>query len=308
MSAKSEALAQMHLASAEIVHPVVYPVTEQEIAEATAKYAAISFDTPEGYEEGRKAIAHLRSARTAIEKRRVELKQDALEFGRKVDSIAKKLTALVTGIEEPLREKKAAIDDAAEHARRAAEEAARVAAEARAKAERQAEEARIAEEKRKLDEQRKLFEAEQRKADAERSAREAQEKAERQRVEAEQQAERDRLAVQRREIEEAQRKIREQQEAAERAETERLAKIEADRLAIEQAERDRIAAEAEAARLEAMRPDLERVSAWAAAIREFSDTCPALASDRAADAIGWSTGRLEFIAIKLDEFVAKGGV
>lgn len=320
MSADGETAAtQMQLASSKIVHPVVYPVTEGEIAEARARYAAIAFDTSDGYEEGRKAIAHLRGVRTAIEKRRVELKADALDFGRRVDKAAKDLTALIEGVEAPLKERKAAVDDAAERARRAAEDAARVEAEAKAKAEREAEEARIAEEKRKLDEQRKLFEEQQRKTDAERAEREKAEKVERERVETEQKAERDRLAAERREIETAQLAIRKQQEAAARAEQERLAAIERERLAAEQAERDRVeaerraaeakaAAEAEAARLEAMKPDLERVTAWAKAVRDFSYTCPALATERAQEAIAWSTGRLEFIAGKLDEFVSKGGV
>lgn len=74
------------------------PIVEYEINAATirewgAKYSGLTCDDAEGYEETRKAIAVLRSTRTGIEKRRVELKKDALEYGRRVDSVAKALTA-----------------------------------------------------------------------------------------------------------------------------------------------------------------------------------------------------------------------
>ncbi len=288
-------------AQQELAPLVRYNVTEKEISQLREDYAALSFETPESYEVGRKAIAHLRSLRTSVEARRKELKESSLRWGRLVDSAAKRLTTMLEEIEEPLKGRRNAVDKTIERAKRVEEEA------------------RIAEERRQLDEQRKVFEEAQRKADADRAAREAAERAERERVEAEQKAEREQLAAERREIEAAQRQISEQREATERAERERLAKIEEERLAAEQAERDRIeaerraaeekaAAEAEAARLEAMKPDLERLTDWANRIRALAPQCPEMRTERGAKAAIWSTERLLVVAAKIEEFVLRGGV
>ena len=66
---------------------VNYNISEAVIAATKARCADLSADTPKGYEEVRLAIADLRSTRVAIEKRRVELKTDALAYGRLVDSV-----------------------------------------------------------------------------------------------------------------------------------------------------------------------------------------------------------------------------
>ncbi|MDD5304859.1 MAG: hypothetical protein PHS14_17315, partial [Elusimicrobia bacterium] len=132
---------------------VRYDVTEAQIAETKAKFSALSADTWKGYEEVRLAIAQVRDTRVAVEKRRVELKADALAYGRLVDSEAKRFTNLLLEIEEPLKAKKAAVDD--EKARKKAEEdaaklraiEAELAAK-RAKEEAEARAAREAEEKR----------------------------------------------------------------------------------------------------------------------------------------------------------------
>lgn len=124
---------------------VTYSVTAEEIAATRERYAALSCDTSKGYEEVRLAIASVRNARVAIEARRVELKADALAYGRLVDSRAKELTSLLLEIEEPLKAKKEAVD--AEKARVKAEaDAAKLAAieaQVRAKREKEEEEARL---------------------------------------------------------------------------------------------------------------------------------------------------------------------
>lgn len=297
----------MTIAAPAIVHPVEYPVSEQEIIATRARYGAISFDTPEGYEEGRLALAHLRTARTSIEKRRVELKADALAYGRKVDDIAKRLTFLVSEIEEPLKGRKAAIDDAKARAARAAEDAARAAAEAKAKAEREAEEKRIAEERAKCEAQQAVFAEAQRKADEERRQADERERIERERVAAEQRAAQARIDTARAELEAQQRAFREKEEAGARAE-----------LARQQAERDRLVAEertaaeaaaavAEEARLEAMRPDIEKIHGFAGEIRALAARAPEMRTDQSRSAMTWIVGALERVAKAADDFEGHAG-
>lgn len=281
-------------AAVSITHLVVYPVSEREIEEAKARYAALQADTKEGYEEIRLAIAHLRTTRTSIEKRRVELKADALDYGRRVDSVAKKLTELVTDIEEPLKAKRDAVDAERERLKREAEKAELVALEAKLRAEREAEEIRLREEAARIAQERAAHETE------------------RQRVQVEQRAAQARIDADRRALDEEREAMAAQQRAAARAEAERqrlariaeekVAQAEADRLAALQAEQD---ARAEAERLAAMRPDIDKVHAWATEIRELEGRAPALVSEEAAGAIGWSIGRLEFVAVQLDKFKAE---
>jgi colicin import membrane protein len=176
------------LATTSSTNVVSYDVTDAAIEATRAKYAALEATTPQGYEEVRLAIAEVRTTRVAIEKRRVELKADALEYGRKVDSEAKRLTTLIESIEAPLAAKKAAVDN--EKARLKAEaEAARLreieerlareraAEEARLKAARDAEDARLAEERKRLDAERVALAEERAKAEADARERRAAEDA-----------------------------------------------------------------------------------------------------------------------------------
>lgn len=301
-----------------IAQMVRYEVNDVQIAKLRKEYGDLSFDDPEAYEVGRKAIAHVRSLRTAVESRRKELKEESLRTGRMIDTVAKDLTAKLEEIELPLKERKAAVDDAKERARRAAEDAARAEAEEKAKAERQAEEARIAEERAKLEAQQAVFAEAQRKADEARRAADEAARVESERVAAEQRAAQAKLDADRAELERQQRAVREKEEKAAETERLRLARIKADEELAADTERERVAAEARAvadaagreaaaARAEAIRPDIDKLRAWAAAIREFSYTAPALESDEAADAIGWSTGRLEWVAMTLEKFKPKAG-
>jgi hypothetical protein len=75
-------------------------------------------------EEAHKAVKKLNSS---IEKKRVELKADALKYGKTVDSIAKQLSEKVDGIESKLKAERDAFD-AVEKAEKAAKEAAKQAA------------------------------------------------------------------------------------------------------------------------------------------------------------------------------------
>lgn len=220
-----------------------------------------------GFDKVHKARMTVRNYRVQVEKTRKELKADALEYGRTVDAEAKRLTAALEAIEQPLCEQENAVLAEKERIKKAAEEAkaaivkARVdalvaagampnpvavaayteesfqaalktATEAKAERERLAEVERLrlaaeAEERRKEGERLAAERAELDKVRREQEAEAARLKAERDKVEAE-------AAAQRRAVElEAAKK-----EAAEKAriETER-------RLAEEQARKEREAAE-----------------------------------------------------------------
>ncbi len=247
-------------------------------------------------EEAHKAVKRLSAS---IEKKRKELKADALEYGRTVDSIAKQLNEKVDCIEAKLKAERDA-HDAVEKAEKAAKEAAKQAAkQARinemvangiaidwvaaempdedwmfwfANAKRQA--AAIAEEKRIAEE----FEAKQRKEREELAAKlQAEHEAETKRqaeelriraaeIERQRLADEAVLAEQRKAMEAEKEALRQQQEElrkaelARQAEAERLAAIE--RQAAEaKAKAEREAAQA--ARLEALKPEIEKAQGFA---------------------------------------------
>lgn len=287
----------LKVTSAELVH---YDINEAAIAETKAKYAALNADTWKGYEEVRLAIASVRETRVAIEKRRVELKADALAYGRLVDSEAKRFTNLLLEIEEPLKAKKDAVDEekarkkAFEEAekRRVIEEelaAKRAEDEARERAARKAEEARLAAERAEIEAERKRLEERAAAIEAERQAertkrlieekaeadrialaREAEEKrlaAEREKLAAERRAEEERQRVEREALEAERRRLAAEREAAERAEFERKARILAEQEAAERLEREKIERARRDAELAEMRPDIEKLDAFVAEIR-----------------------------------------
>lgn len=70
----------------------------------TDKYSAgppADLSVPENYEACRLAVSEMRKKRTTAEKIRKELKADALEYGRKVDGIAKQIIDHIAALEEP---------------------------------------------------------------------------------------------------------------------------------------------------------------------------------------------------------------
>jgi DNA repair exonuclease SbcCD ATPase subunit len=244
-------------------------------------------------EEAHKAVKKLNAA---IEKKRKELKQASLDYGRTVDSIAKQLTEKVDSVETKLKAERDAFD-AIEKAEKAAKESAKVAAKQKrlddmvaegipvdlaaadlpdeewmwwlSKARKQAAEIseRIAEERR----QDEAFEAAQRKEREELAAKMAEEtkrQAEELRVRAEE-IERQRLAdealmaEQRKAIEAEREELRRQQEVIRKAEAEAKAAAEA-----EAAEQRRKELESEQARKAALvAPELEKLEMVFKAIR-----------------------------------------
>jgi|WetSurMetagenome_2_1015567.scaffolds.fasta_scaffold19772_2 hypothetical protein len=290
---------------------VKYDVDEAVLAATKAKCAEMTADTPKGYDEVRLAIAALRTTRVSIEKKRVELKADALAYGRLVDAEAKRLTGLVAEIEDPLSEKKRAIDDEKERVRREAEAeklrameaeiaANRAKQEADAKAVRDAEEARMAAERRRLADERAAFEAERQKAEAAAAVERERLAAERRQEEDRQRVERDRLDAERRAIEAA-------RQQAEREEFERQATIRAEKEAAERVEREKVEKARVEAELAALRPDLERVKVFIAAIRAIE--APKLRSPRLRDAVETVMQKLAENAkwLEVNGILLKGG-
>lgn len=273
---------------------VRYETTEEQIAQLGASLKGVTFDTPENYKNGVKSIAQVRGLRTAVEKRRKELKADSVAYGKRVDAAAHKLTDLIEAIETPLLAAKKAVDDEEERLKKEQERADLIALDARLTAEREAAEAA---------------------AKVERDAEGARLAAERERLAAEkiQQEEANRVAAEAQRVEreklDAQRaELRKQQEAIEAANKE-AQRLESERQQREQAERDRLAAEeaarVEAVRLDAIRPDVEKVHAYASEIRSLADRAPAVESAECRKALDWAIGRLTAAAGGLEAFKGK---
>ena len=304
---------------------ISYGITAEDIEAMKQRYAVVRFDTPAEYKAGVAAIAEIRNTRTAIERRRTDLKRIHLETGRKIDAEAARWTALLEQVEAPLKEAKKLIDDAKEAEKKAAEAAKAKALQdkldaenAARKAELDREAAEVAAAKKALEESRRKLEEQQAairaKEEAERKERERLEaiereerrqreeaaaKAERERlakIEAEQRAERERLEAERRAVEAEKERLRIEQEAKEKAE--RLAR-EAEERRIAELER----AAALKAREEALRPDKVKIAAWASWLRE---TQYPIVTDPEAFAVA-AKARLAIEAIA-DELEAFAGV
>lgn len=244
------------------------------VEELKEKYSGLTVAT-HGLKTVKAARIDMKNKRCAVERLRKELKADALERGRLIDGEAKRLTELLTPIEEALEK-----EENAEEERKAAEARAKVEAEERRLQERCSQlvavgvvpdlitvrgmsDSQFAD---YLTEQTIAAELAAQKAREEREAaekREAEERAERERLEAERQAE---LARQHEEL-----RIRQEELQAESERQLALIKAERERIQAEQAERDRIeeerrqaeqeALEIERAKLREQREELQRIEA-----------------------------------------------
>lgn len=90
---------------------IKYNITDAAIAKMKEQYADLTITDHASYDAVRVAIGECRTKRVAVEKKRKELKKDALEYGRRVDSEAKRIVGLLLEIEEPLKDKKQTVDD-----------------------------------------------------------------------------------------------------------------------------------------------------------------------------------------------------
>lgn len=96
-------------------HPIVYPTSDEAIEAIRLECLSLAV-ADENDKAGAKACDDARkkvkALRCEIEKRRKELKADALEYGRLVDAEAGRLTAMLTPIERRLEEQAAIVADA----------------------------------------------------------------------------------------------------------------------------------------------------------------------------------------------------
>jgi chromosome segregation ATPase len=295
----------MASATTEPLTPIVeYNVSDAAIEQLRERLSGLTINKPSDYEVVRCGIAEIRDLRGRVEKMRVELKAGALEYGRKVDSEAKRITAMLLEIEEPLKLEKQKVDDEKARVKREKEDAERAKIEAELAAKRAAEEAEAARLK---------------------AERDAAEKAERERIAAAQAAENARLESERRKLAAAQAIIDEQNRAAAaKLEAERKV-IEAERLRMEREEferqakaraeqeaRDRLAREAEAKReaevraaeerkrLAQMAPDKEKLSVLRSAINDLAQ--PAVISPEARECLADVNDLLNAAVERIDAF------
>ena len=223
---------------------ISYNPTKAAIADLTARYKGLVFDvtTSNGMAEAKAAYKEINAHRIALENARKKEKAESLEYGRFVDSEAKRIDEQLEALRLPIKEQ---IET--ETKREEREEAAKVEAErlrilAEQEAAKKAEEARMAAERAEI--KRKQDELAKAAAEQARIVREAALKIEldqpeaRMKIEEEQRQER--LARQARE--EVERVKRLEEENRLKAERE---KIDADRRAVEEAKRKE-QAEAEA--------------------------------------------------------------
>lgn len=108
-----------------LAQPVVFDVTEAGLSALESKYAIVpDVRDKDGYELCRIGIGELRGLRVGVDKRRKELKADALEYCNRVESTAKGITARIVALEEPMKTAKQIVDaeiEAEKEARRNAE-------------------------------------------------------------------------------------------------------------------------------------------------------------------------------------------
>lgn len=295
-------------------HIIAYEPNDAALAKLKTDFSHILADpkgtvaTTKGYSDAKIALQLTRNMRGILEKKRVELKADALEYGRKVDSKAKEVLAKIMEIEEPIKAAKDEFDAADEKKKQDAIDAIKAKAEAEEKAKRDAEEAirkaTYEAEQAKLKAERDAFEAEKkaqaeakavedakRKAEddarrAEQAKADAEARAERDRIAAEQKAESDRLAAEQKKIDDEKARLakietdrlakeKAEQEAKDRAEFERKTREEAEAKAKAKAEADRITAEKAAKeKADAEKAEAARIAAAApdqAKIRGFGE-------------------------------------
>lgn len=243
-----------------------YDPIEAVIADLTARHKGVLFDVtqPSGMKAAKAAAKDIAQYRIALEKKRVDLKADVLERGRLIDGEAKRISAQLAALEDPIVEQIKAEERREQKVREAAilAEQERLAAEERARKEAEAAElararAEIARQQAVLDAERKAREDEDR---SRRAKIEEEERAARQRIakaeasaKAERQVEEDRLRAEREKVEavrrELEQKARDEQfrkdEEARAARLQEQLKREAEENARAQAERERRRKEAD---------------------------------------------------------------
>jgi hypothetical protein len=97
-----------------ITELVKYSVTDEALAQYRKEFLPLTIkglDDVEGYEKVRDARLFIKGERVNVEKKRVELKASALEYGRAVDAEAKRITVAIEEVESHLMAEQKKIDD-----------------------------------------------------------------------------------------------------------------------------------------------------------------------------------------------------
>jgi chemotaxis protein histidine kinase CheA len=230
---------------------VAYNPVKAALADLTHRYGKVVFDvtTPSGMSTAKAAYKDINSFSIMLENARVKEKAESLQYGRFIDSEAKRIADQLDALRLPIKNQ---IDEVAKREQRE-REAAIEAEKRRILAEQEA--ARVAEERRMAEQRAEIA---RQQAEIARQQREADEaaRASRAKIEAE-----ERAARQARE--EADRAARREREAAE-AEAKKVRDAEEARL---KQERDRIDAEARAL-AEAKRQEQQRIDDAARKVRD----------------------------------------
>lgn len=118
-------------------HIVEYNITDAAIAELSNQYMTMKVNSATddvGYKMVHYARMVVKGKRVEVEKKRKELKEDALRYGKAVDTEAKRITALLEPIEDHLAAQEKIVDD--EKARLKSEAEAKEAARLQARIDR----------------------------------------------------------------------------------------------------------------------------------------------------------------------------
>ena len=102
-----------------------YKPTEAALAQLQDRFMGIVFDVtiPDGMKAAKEARNEIRSYRTALEKKRKELKDPALRRAKLIDEEAKLLTERIVALEQPIAQQIEAEEQRVENEKRAREEA-----------------------------------------------------------------------------------------------------------------------------------------------------------------------------------------
>ena len=192
---------------------IKYSVTDSALEELKAKHEIVEVKE---YKDLVAGIAECRELRVDIEKHRKLIKKDSLEYGRKIDAEAKRITSSIELVEQPMKDAKAIVDDEKARVKAEKEEAERkelqrIEGEKRAKEEaeraelQRIENEKLEAERQKLAAERKAFDdmaANQKKIDdAKREEERKAQQVEADKIAAAQRIEQDKLAAERKKIE-----------------------------------------------------------------------------------------------------------
>ena len=97
-------------------------VADTVIEGMAGRLVGLDASSPAGYEQCRLGAAEVRTCRTGVEKSRKEMVQDSVTWQKKVNAEAKRVTALLVAIENPLKVEMKRVDDEIARVRAEAEQ------------------------------------------------------------------------------------------------------------------------------------------------------------------------------------------